>query len=180
VALSLPKLMPSAVQLAAGNPALLAAVQRSRKLLHRRALVAGAASMVPVPGFDWMIDAALLSKIIPEINAEFGLAPAQLDLLEPAKREQVQKVVAWVGSALIGKLVTRDLVLSAAKTVGVRLTAKQATRFVPLAGQAISAAIGYAAIRHLGEAHLKDCVRVAQQVQHLLPSSVDAKQLAAH
>eukprot|EP01136_Pigoraptor_vietnamica_P041860 Opistho-1_new@15358 len=136
--------MASAVQLAAGNATLLAAVQRSRKLLHRRALVAGAASMVPVPGFDWMIDAALLSKIIPEINAEFGLAPAQLDLLEPAKREQVQKVVAWVGSALIGKLITRDLVLTAAKTVGVRLTAKQATRFVPLAGQAISAAIGYA------------------------------------
>jgi uncharacterized protein (DUF697 family) len=52
------------------------AVQHSRKLLHRRALVAAAASAVPVPGLDWAVDAALLSRLIPQINAEFGLMPA--------------------------------------------------------------------------------------------------------
>ena len=41
-----------------------------------------------------------------------------------------------------------------------RLTAKQATKYVPIAGQVVSAALGYAALRALGEQHIKDCVRV--------------------
>ena len=59
--------------------ALEAAAQRARKLLHRRALVAAVASATPVPGLDWAVDAALLSRVLPLINAEFGLTPQQLD-----------------------------------------------------------------------------------------------------
>ena len=40
------------------------------------------ASAVPVPGLDWAVDAALLSRLIPAINAHFGLTPEQLDRLE--------------------------------------------------------------------------------------------------
>jgi hypothetical protein len=171
---------PTAVQLADGNADLLAAVQRSRKLLHRRALMAGAASALPVPGLDWAVDAALLSRIIPEINAEFGLTPAQINRLPPARREQVQKAVGLVGSMLVGKLITKDLVIRAAKTIGLRLTTQQAVKYVPLAGQAVSAMIGYAAIRHLGEEHLKDCVRVAQTIAGLLPAPQQQAAVAAH
>ncbi len=162
--------MPTAMQLAAGHPQLQEAVRRSRKLLHRRALVGAAASAVPVPGVDWLVDAALLSRLIPEINAEFGLSPTQLDRLTPGKREKVQKAVAMVGSVLIGKFITRDLVVRAAQHVGVRLTAKQVAKYVPLAGQAVAAALGYTAVRYLGEEHLKDCVRVAKAAQLVLPA----------
>lgn len=156
--------MPTALQLAAGHPELMAAVRRSRKTLNRRAVVGAAASAVPIPGLDWAVDAALLSRLIPEINAEFGLTPDQLDRLTPNKRERVQKATAMVGSVLIGKFITRDLVIKAAQTIGVRLTAKQAAKYVPLAGQAVAALMGYAAIRYLGEEHLKDCVQVAKAV----------------
>lgn len=162
--------MPTSLQMAAGNPALAAAVQRSRKLLHRRALVAAAASAVPVPGLDWAVDAALLSRLLPQINAEFGLSAAQIDQLDPNKREQVQKAVSLVGSVLIGKLITRELVIRATQTVGLRLTTKQAAKYVPLAGQAVAATIGYATLRYLGEQHLKDCVRVVQEAQLQLPA----------
>jgi uncharacterized protein (DUF697 family) len=138
--------MPSALHMAADNAALEAAVKRSRKLLNKRAMVAAAASAVPVPGLDWMVDAAMLSKLIPEINKEFGLTPQQLDQLEPKKRDQVQKAVTMVGSVLIGKFISRDLVIKAATKIGVRLTTKQVAKYVPLAGQVISAAVGYAAI----------------------------------
>ena len=162
--------MPTALQLAAGHPELMAAVRRSRKTLNRRALAGAAASAVPIPGLDWAMDAALLSRLIPEINAEFGLTPDQLDRLTPHKRERVQKATAMVGSVLIGKFITRDLVIKAAQTIGVRLTAKQAAKYVPLAGQAVAALVGYAAIRYLGEEHLKDCVQVAKTVGLLPPS----------
>lgn len=162
--------MPTALQMASDDDALAAAVKRSRKLLNKRAMVAAAASAVPVPGLDWMVDAAMLSKLIPEINREFGLTPQQLDRLEPKKRDQVQKAVTMVGSVLIGKLISRDLVIKAATKIGVRLTTKQVAKYVPLAGQVVSAAVGYAAIRYLGEEHMKDCIRVARQAQLDVPA----------
>ena len=122
-----------------------------------------------VPGLDWAVDAALLSRIVPAINAEFGLTPAQLDALPAHKREQVQKALAMVGSVVVGKLITRDLVIRMAQSVGKRITVKQAAKYVPVAGQAISAIMGYAALRYLGEEHIKDCVRVAQAAQLALP-----------
>ena len=161
--------MPSALHMAADDAALEAAVKRSRKLLNKRAMVAAAASAVPVPGLDWAVDAAMLSRLIPEINREFGLTPQQLDKLEPGKRDQVQKAVTLVGSVLIGKFISRDLVIKAATKIGVRLTTKQVAKYVPLAGQIVSAVVGYAAIRYLGEEHMKDCIRVAKHAQMELP-----------
>ena len=161
--------MPTALTMAADNPAMQDAVKRSRKLLHKRALLAGAVSAVPVPGLDWAVDAAMLSKLIPEINKEFGLTPQQLDSLNPKKREQVQKAVTMVGSVLIGKLISRDLVIAAATKIGMRLSTKQLAKYVPFAGQIVAATVGYAAIRYLGEEHMKDCIRVAQQAQLEVP-----------
>jgi uncharacterized protein (DUF697 family) len=162
--------MPSSLQLAADDPALLEAVRRCRKLLNRRALVGAAAGAVPVPGLDWLVDAALLSKLLPAINAEFGLTPEQLDRLPKRKREQVEKAVSVVGSMVIGKFVTRELVVKVASVIGVRLTAKQAAKYVPLGGQIASAVISYTAIRYLGEEHIKDCVQVCQAAHLKLPA----------
>ena len=161
--------MPSALQMAAGDAEMLATVQRARKLLNRRALVGAAASAVPVPGLDWAVDAALLSRLLPAINAEFGLTPEQLDKLPRHKREQVQKAVSVVGSMLVGKFITRDLVVRFATTIGMRMTAKQAAKYVPLAGQALAALIGYTAIRYLGEEHIKDCIEVCKTAGLALP-----------
>ena len=162
--------MPTALQLAQGDPALAQVVRHCRRLLNRRALVAAAASAMPVPGLDWAVDAALLSRLVPQINAEFGLTPEQLDKLPHHKREQVQKAVGAIGSMLIGKFITRDLVLRMVTKVGVRMTAKQAARYVPFAGQAVSALMGYTAIRYLGEEHIKDCIEVMRSAQLRLPA----------
>ena len=161
--------MHNARPAAPSDAALDAAIKRSRKLLNKRALIAAAASAVPVPGLDWAVDAALLSNLIPEINRTFGLTPAQLDKLDPHKRDQVQKAVALVGSVLIGKVISRDLVLKAATKIGVRLSTKQVAKFVPLLGQIVSALVGYAAIRYLGEAHMKDCIQVLRQAELDVP-----------
>jgi uncharacterized protein (DUF697 family) len=157
----------TARQLAAGDAFLLAAVQRSKRMLHRRALMSGAAGIIPLPGLDWVVDAALLNNLIPKINAEFGLAEHQIAALDPSKRERIQQAVALVGTMLIGKFITKDLLLRAAKTIGLRLTAQQAVKFVPLAGQALSALISYSAIRYLGEQHMRDCVRVLLKEKQL-------------
>ena len=162
--------MSSASQMAGGDVALTEAVQRSRKMLHRKALAAAAVSIVPVPGLDWAADAALLSRLLPQISAEFGLTAEQLDLLDPKKREQVQKAVGLVGSVLIGKMITREVIVRLTRSLGLRLTTRQLAKYVPLAGQALAATMGYATLRYLGEQHLRDCVRVVQQAQLQAPA----------
>lgn len=147
--------------------ALQQAVERSRNKLHKRALIGGAVSAVPIPGLDWAVDAALLSKLLPDISREFGLAPEQIDALDPSMREQVEKAVAMVGSVLIGKLLTQQMIVRMARSVGVRMGAKQFAKFVPFAGQAIAAAVGYGALRYLGQRHINDCVRVVEHAQSL-------------
>lgn len=166
--------MPSAIELAQGDPALIAAVLRSRKLIARKAIMSAAASAVPLPGIDWAADAALLSRLVPQISNEFGLSVTQIDQLAPQKQERIQKAATTVGALLVGRLVTRELLIALAKHAGIRLSAKQATKYVPIAGQAVSAILGYAALRALGEQHIKDCVRVARAAQHLLPAPVAA------
>ncbi|HQQ70105.1 MAG TPA: hypothetical protein PLL92_07330 [Alicycliphilus sp.] len=162
--------MLSARQLAQGDAALLAAIERSQRLLHRRALVAGVAGAMPVPGLDWAVDAALLSRLIPAINQHFGLTPGQIDRLDPGDRDRLQKAIAQVGTLLVGKFITQDLLLRSARLMGLRLGTAQVARYVPLVGQAASAAIGYGAIRFLGQQHIRDCVRVVRQAGLALPA----------
>lgn len=161
--------MATSLELAAGDPALLAAVRRARGLLNRRALAGAAAGVVPIPGVEWLVDAALLSRLIPAISGEFGLSAEQLERLPQRKREQVEKAVSVVGSMVIGKFVTRDLVIRMAAALGRRMSLRQASKYVPLAGQAISALIGYTAIRYLGEQHIRDCVEVCKAAHLKLP-----------
>jgi hypothetical protein len=61
--------------------------------------------------------------------------------------------------------VTRELVLKLLQMVGVRLTAQQAAKFVPIAGQAVSAALTYSALRYVCEQHIRQCMAVVRQLQ---------------
>jgi len=50
---------------------------------------------------------------------------------------------------------------------GVRLTTQQAAKFVPLAGQAVSAALTFTALKFVCEQHIRQCLAVARQLQQL-------------
>lgn len=144
------------------DPPLAAVVQEAQALLHRRSLVAAAAAAVPVPGLDWAVDALMVSDALPRINQMFGLTPQQIDALPSGQRERALKAITTIGTMLVGKFITRDLVLKAMAAFGVRMTAGQAARFIPIAGSVLSAGIGYATVRALGEAHIRDCLDVLQ------------------
>ncbi len=144
-----------------------AAARRCRKRVARRALLAAGVAMVPVPGLDWITDVGLLVRLLPEINAEFGLTPQQIERLAPDRRVVVYKVISASGGLVVGRVVTQALVLRVLRLVGVRLSAQQAAKFVPLAGQAVSAALTYTALRYVCEQHIRQCLTVARQLQQL-------------
>ena len=118
-----------------------------RRLVTRRALLAAGVAMVPVPGVDWVTDIGVLLKLLPEINHAFGLTPAQVERLSPDRRLAVFKSISAGGGVLVGRLVTRELVMTVLRAVGVRLTAPQAAKYVPVAGSAASAARTFSALK---------------------------------
>jgi uncharacterized protein (DUF697 family) len=147
------------------TPEDIAAVARQcRKLVTQRALLAAGVAAVPVPGIDWLTDVGVLLKVIPEINDRFGLTPEQIERLAPDRQVVVFKAISAGGSLLIGRLVTRDLLLTLLKTVGVRLTTQQAAKMVPIAGQAVSAALTFSALKYVCEQHIKQCIAVSRQL----------------
>ena len=149
-------------------------VRHCRRLVSKRAAMAAGVAVVPVPGIDWLTDVAVLAQLIPDINHAFGLSPAQVERLAPDRRLVVYKAISAGGSMLIGKLVTRELLLQALKLVGVRLTAQQAAKYVPIAGQAVSAALTYSALRYVCEQHIQQCVAVSRTLMLEPPRPAEA------
>ena len=142
--------------------------KRCRQRVHQRALLAAGVAMVPVPGLDWVTDVGVLIKLLPDINQAFGLAPEQIERLAPERRLVVYKAISAGGGLLVGKLVTRELVLTVLRVVGVRLTTQQAAKYLPIAGQAVSAALTYGALKFVCEQHIQQCIAVRRQL--LLPA----------
>ena len=143
-------------------------VKRCRRLVTRRALMAAGVAAVPLPGIDWITDVGVLVKLIPDINRAFGLTPEQVARLAPDRQLVVYKAISAGGGMLVGKLVTRDLVIRMLRMVGVRLTTKQAAKYVPVAGQALSAALTFSALKYVAEQHIQQCAAVARQL--MLPA----------
>jgi hypothetical protein len=119
---------------------------------------------VPVPGLDWLTDVGVLLKVIPEINEKFGLTPEQIERLAPDRQVVVFKAISAGGSVLIGRLVSRELILTVLKIVGIRLTVQQAAKVVPIAGQAVSAAVTFSALKYVCEQHIRQCIDVSRQL----------------
>jgi hypothetical protein len=150
------------------------AIRRARSLVTRRAALASASVLVPIPGFDVAADVGTLMRLIPEINQSFGLTPDQIGRLNPRLRAVVYQAILIAGSTLIGKVMTTQLVFAALKKAGMKLTVKQVTKYVPVAGQALSAAISFAALKYVCHQHIRDCVRVVETLR-----TRDVRSLAA-
>jgi uncharacterized protein (DUF697 family) len=137
---------------------------RCLALVRRRAALSAGVAAVPLPGIDVVADLASFASMIEDINGAFGLTPEQIDRLQPRMRIAAYEAVGTLGGMLVGKLVTKELVLKVLQKMGARLAAKSMAKVVPLAGQIASAAIGFALFRKMGNQHVEACVRVVREV----------------
>lgn len=143
--------------------------ERCRALVRRRAMISAGVSAVPIPGLDVISDIRLFALMIEDINSEFGLTAEQIDRLHPKLKLIAYEAAVGAGSMLVGKLVTREVVLQLLKRSGLKTVARQAGKLVPLAGQLASAAIGFAVFRQIGYQHVDACVSVTRQLHQARP-----------
>ena len=166
----------SQVATPAGQDSIARIAGRCRKIVNRRALLAAGVAMVPVPGVDWITDIGVLVKVLPEISTAFGLSEAQVERMAPDRRLMVYKAISAGGSMVLGRLITRDVVLMLLKTVGLRLSAQQAAKYLPVAGQLVSAALTFSALKYVCDQHILQCEAVARQL--LLPVPAKGRRAA--
>lgn len=135
----------------------------ARKLVTKRALVSAGASVVPVPGADLIVDANILTKLLPEISSRFGLSERQVQALEPDRAKQVLLIAANLGNGVIGRSITRRVVTMLIRKVGARYAGKSLLRFVPFAGQVAAAGISFGAMKLVGNSHIDDCYETVRR-----------------
>jgi hypothetical protein len=138
--------------------------ERCRGIVRKRAAFSAGVSVIPLPGVDVVADLSSFAVMVEEINLAFGLSPDQINRLQPRMRIAAYQAVAALGGTLVGKIVTKELVLKLLRKSGAKLAAKSAAKIVPLAGQIASAAIGFALFRQMGYQHVEACTRVACEV----------------
>ncbi|MDQ1830089.1 hypothetical protein [Massilia scottii] len=146
------------------SEAILQVREECRRMVRNRAAVAAGVAALPVPGLDVMSDLSMLTGLVNDVNTAFGLTAEQVEHLQPAYKRIVYGAAAGVGGMMVGKLITRQVAVQLLKRTGLKVFAKSAARFVPLAGQVASAAIGFTVFRKLGNDHVEACTTVAQQL----------------
>ena len=138
--------------------------QQCRKLVRNKALRAAGMSALPIPGVDLVSDLTMFANVVEEVNLAFGLTPAQIERLQPRFKIIAYQAIGSIGGMLVGKFVTRELVMQVLKRSGAKLAAKSATKIVPIAGSVAAAAIGFVLFRQMGYQHVESCARVAREV----------------
>ena len=134
-------------------------------MARRRALLGAVTSLIPVPGIDLATDLALLTRVIERINQHFGLSEAQIGQYSSQRQALVYRLLANAGGTLAARLTTPLLVGRIVRLVGIRLTAMEAARLVPIAGQLVAAGIGYWSVNTVAMRHIAHCERIVAELE---------------
>lgn len=133
-----------------------------RRLVTTRALAAAATSVVPIPGVDIAVDVGLLTRLLAQINERFGLSDKQIERLDSGTAQRALLVAAGLGNGVIGRAISKRLMSVVLGRMAKRLAIGSAAKFVPFAGSAVAAGLGFSAMRLAGNAHIEDCYRTAR------------------
>jgi len=135
-----------------------------KKLVNKAALVSAGGGSLPVPVVDVAVDVAILLKVLPEINERFGLSNDQVSQYDDQFKILVYNFIKSAGAKLAGKVISKELILTILKKMGIRIASKQVIKYIPIAGTLISAGISFAAMKIICNYHIKECRDVVKMI----------------
>ncbi|MFB5674877.1 hypothetical protein ACE3NQ_13870 [Paenibacillus terreus] len=138
--------------------------QECRAMVTKRAVASGGTALIPLPGADVFADVGILMQLLPAINAKFGLSEKDLSGLDAETKSMVYGLITSVGSSLIGRVVTKEIILHLLQKLGLRFATKHAAKFVPILGQGLAATLSFTAMRVIGNRHVDECYEVAKRL----------------
>lgn len=134
-------------------------------LVKKRAYFSAGAAVIPVPFLDVVIDVGILSQLIPEINARFGLTPEQVSVYDPETKQIHWSELRKRGVEFSGLVVARTAVKKSLNNMAAKYITKQVTKFIPLGGQMIAASLGYVVMKKIAETHVEESYKLAKGIQ---------------
>ncbi|WP_447957301.1 hypothetical protein [Vreelandella sp. EE7] len=134
-----------------------------QKKVKRSSTLSAGAAVIPIPGLDIGSDVAILLRLIPQINEQFGLTPEQIDELDTESKVMMMTAISNAGSQMAGKYITRTLVINLLQKMGFKVATKGVSKFVPFIGSAVAGSISYTAMKYMGNKHIEDCYRIAHE-----------------
>lgn len=141
------------------------------EMVKKEAKLSAAAAVVPVPLVDLVVDAGLLSKLLPEISAKFGLIDEQASTSTQKSDFDTMKDRAV---NIAGLVLTRSIVKKTFQGFGGRIIAKQVTKFIPFGGQLVAGTIGYLMFKKIADDHIQKCYEQAKARQSKPLKTVNA------
>lgn len=135
-------------------------------LVKKRAYISAGAAAIPIPFFDVVVDVSMLSLLIPEINARFGLAPDQVSVFDLETKQIHWNELRKRGIEFSGFVVARTAIKKSINNFATKMVTKQVTKFIPLGGQMVAAGLGYFIMKKVAEAHVEECYKLATDVRN--------------
>lgn len=139
--------------------------QECEKLVKSRAKYSAGVAIIPVPFLDVVVDAGLLSVLLPEITAKFQLIDNPNDLDKLSSQDERTKEIKDRIFEFAGLIMTRGLVKQTFHGFGTRILTKQIGKFVPFGGQLVSAGLGYMIFKKVANDHIEECYQLASKIQ---------------
>lgn len=144
----------------------------SEALVKKAALVSAGGSMVPIPFFDLLVDVGVLSKIMPEINANFGLPHDHVTIFDPKTKQLNWSALRQRGLEMSSYVVARTAAKGTINGFFGRIMTKQVTKFIPFGGSLVAGTLGFMMTKKIAEAHINECYQIAQRVRQQQSQSV--------
>ena len=134
--------------------------QSCRSMVTKSSSLSAGTAIIPIPGVSIGSDVAILLRLIPKINEQFGLSPEQIESLDTDTRLFIMTSISTTGSKMAGKYITRKLITLMFKKMAGRISAKSASSYVPFLGSAIAGGISFATMKYMGNSHIDDCYEI--------------------
>ncbi len=133
------------------------------EIAEKRALIAAANALNPIPGLDVSVDIGILYNLSKEIIEIFGLDEEHLKQLEKNTntsysgiKQSVLKFAAQYG--------TTQAIMQILKRYATTGTIKEFGKYIPIIGQAISAGLGYKMTVWFAEDLLDNAIKLSREI----------------
>lgn len=136
-----------------------------QEMVKKRAKYSAGAAIIPVPFVDIAIDAGILTQLLPEISARFGLISERESAIDLDAKEMHWSEMKNRAVDFAGLMATRGVVKKTVQGYGGRIVAKQVTKFIPLGGQMVAATMGYMIFKKIANDHINQCYKLAKNIQ---------------
>ncbi|CAL8313912.1 unnamed protein product [Gadus morhua 'NCC'] len=130
-----------------------------RSKIWHYSLLSATFAAIPIPGISIVFDVGILVKVLRDYLFGFGLDKGSLEKCSSATNTPLDELRAMLNCICSGKEVTKELVilmLKSATLILISLAAEEGSRWIPLLGIPIAAALSFTTIYMFLESNLNE------------------------